>query len=78
MAYEGNACTSVTAEPVACTAMSMTFFDRLYDNNVIRESGHIVKCFDDYYEEFIISDELRKVAFYLTYYRYILCLFWPP
>jgi len=38
----------------------MAFFDRLHDNNVVRDSGHIVKCFDDSYEDFIISDELRK------------------
>lgn len=50
------------AEPVSCTVMSMTFFDRLYDNNVVRESGHIVKCFDDFYEDFIVSDELRKAG----------------
>jgi len=41
----------------------MAFFDRLYDNNVVRDSGHIVKCFDDFYEDLVISDELRKVDF---------------
>ena len=54
--------TSVTVEPVACTAMSMSFFDRLYDNAVVRESGEIVKCFDEFHEDFIVSDELRKVG----------------
>ena len=60
---EGNVCTSATAEPVACSAMSMAFFDRLYDNGIVRETGHIVKCFDEFCEELIVSDELRKVAF---------------
>jgi len=58
---EGVAARSVTAEPVSCSLMSMTFFDRLVDNNVVRDSGHIVKCFDDFCDDFVISDELRKV-----------------
>jgi len=62
IACEGIAAKSVTADPVSCTAMSMVFFDRLYDDNVVRESGHIVKCFDDFYEDFVISDELRKAG----------------
>ena len=28
---------------------------------VVRESGAIRKCFDEYWEDFVISDELRKV-----------------
>ncbi|KAL5004882.1 hypothetical protein ScPMuIL_018338 [Solemya velum] len=51
----------VTAEPVPCTVLSMSFFDRLYDNNIVRESGQICKCFDDFYESFTIADELRKM-----------------
>lgn len=39
----------------------MTFFDRLQDDNVVRESGAIQKCFDEYYQDMIVSDELRKV-----------------
>jgi len=62
IACEGVAAESVTADPVSCTAMSMVFFERLYDNTVVRDSGHIVKCFDDFYEDFIISDELRKAG----------------
>ena len=27
----------------------------------MRESGNIRKCFDEFYEDFVISDELRKV-----------------
>ena len=29
---------------------------------IVRESGSIRKCFDEYYEDFVISDELRKVS----------------
>lgn len=28
---------------------------------IVRESGNIKKCFDEYFEDFVISDELRKV-----------------
>jgi len=71
---EGVKAKSVTADPVNCNAMSMTFFDRLYDNNVVRDSGHIVKCFDDLYEDFIISDELRKAGCVLFCTRHIIIL----
>ena len=39
----------------------MTFFDRLYESEVARDSGRILKCFDEYYDDFTIADELRKV-----------------
>ncbi|OBS78317.1 hypothetical protein A6R68_19294 [Neotoma lepida] len=39
----------------------MSFFQRLYDENIVRESGHIVKCLDSFCDPFLISDELRKV-----------------
>jgi cilia- and flagella-associated protein 300 len=58
----GSAAKTVTAEPISCSVLSMDYFDRLYNNEIVRESGHIVKCFDDYYEDFIISDKLREVA----------------
>ena len=50
----------VEAQHVPCSEISMALFDRLYDD-IVRENGRICKCFDDYYEEMIISDELRKV-----------------
>ncbi|XP_025890751.1 cilia- and flagella-associated protein 300 isoform X2 [Nothoprocta perdicaria] len=49
------------ATVVPCTQISMSFFDRLYTEGVVRETGHIVKCYDEYYDGIIISDELRKV-----------------
>lgn len=58
-----TAAKSVTVEPVPCTALSLNYFDRLYNNEVVRESGNIVKCFDEYFENFVVSDELRKVTF---------------
>ncbi|PFX32532.1 uncharacterized protein C11orf70 homolog [Stylophora pistillata] len=52
---------SVTAEIVSCAVTSMDFFDRLQEQGIVRESGNIKKCFDDYFEDYVISDELRKV-----------------
>lgn len=67
MHFPGIPATSVTAEPVPCSVLSMTFFDRLTENNVVRESGHISKCFDEFCGEFTISDELRKVRYVYKY-----------
>ncbi|XP_022098020.1 uncharacterized protein C11orf70 homolog isoform X2 [Acanthaster planci] len=47
--------------PVQCNVTSMTFFDRLFDQGIVRDSGRIVKCLDEFHEEFQISDELRKM-----------------
>ncbi|OWF56688.1 uncharacterized protein C11orf70 homolog [Mizuhopecten yessoensis] len=57
----GVSATSVTAEVVPCTVLSMTLFDRLTDNDIVRENGAIRKCFDEFYQDFTISDELRKL-----------------
>jgi len=34
---------------------------------IVRESGNIRKCFDEFYEDFVISDELRKVSTNLAF-----------
>lgn len=52
----------IEATVVPCTQTSMSFFDRLYSEGVVRETGDIVKCYDDCYEDILISDELRKVS----------------
>nr|XP_054771460.1 cilia- and flagella-associated protein 300-like [Lytechinus pictus] len=46
---------------VPCSVTSMTFFDRLEGEELVREGGRIVKCFDEFYEDFTISDEVRKM-----------------
>lgn len=51
---------TVRVDAVPCTILSMSFFDRLY-GAVVRDSGALHKCFDEFYEDFTISDELRKV-----------------
>lgn len=58
----GSKVTKVEATVVPCTQISMSFFDRLYSEGVVRETGDIVKCYDDYYDDILISDELRKVS----------------
>ncbi|XP_074840746.1 cilia- and flagella-associated protein 300 [Carettochelys insculpta] len=57
----GTKVKKIEAIAVPCTQVSMSFFDRLYSEGVVRETGNIVKCYDDYYDGIPISDELRKV-----------------
>ncbi|XP_019854814.1 PREDICTED: uncharacterized protein C11orf70 homolog isoform X2 [Amphimedon queenslandica] len=53
----------VTVEQVNASIINMDFFDRLYTSGAVRESsGSIVKCFDEMIDEFLVSDELRKVV----------------
>ncbi|KAK3095146.1 hypothetical protein FSP39_010797, partial [Pinctada imbricata] len=58
----GTPATTVTAENVPCTALSMTLFDKLQENGIVREdTGAIRKCMDEPYGDFMCSDELRKL-----------------
>ncbi|XP_077197633.1 cilia- and flagella-associated protein 300 isoform X2 [Paroedura picta] len=76
----------VEAKNILCTKVSMSFFDRLYCEGVVRENGYIVKCFDEYRDEILIADELRKVLLledtdhydlfsYLDREEFLFCLF---
>jgi hypothetical protein len=52
----------VRIEQLNTNILSLEFFDRLYDNKIVRQNGgQIKKCIEEYKDEFIISDELRKV-----------------
>ncbi|KAK2517355.1 hypothetical protein Q9233_013211 [Columba guinea] len=57
----GSKVIDIEATVVPCTQTSMSFFNRLYSEGVVRETGDIVKCYDDCYDDILISDELRKV-----------------
>merc|ERR1712043_46744 len=57
----GVKATNVKSEPVPCSVLSMTLFDRLADYNIIRSTGSIQKCFDEFSGDFTVSDELRKM-----------------
>ncbi|XP_032214726.1 cilia- and flagella-associated protein 300 isoform X5 [Mustela erminea] len=71
----GSSCSSLAVTPsgpgtevkkieainVPCTQLSMSFFNRLYNENIVRDNGHIVKCLDSFCDPFPVSDELRKV-----------------
>lgn len=52
---------SVKAKHLNCSLTSMKFFDRLTEENIVRESGYIMKCFDTVFEGITIADELRKM-----------------
>ena len=51
----------VSVKTVDCSRLSVDLFDRLYEKDIVRETGSIRKCLDEYYENILISDELRKV-----------------
>ncbi|KAI9207555.1 uncharacterized protein BJ171DRAFT_277520 [Polychytrium aggregatum] len=42
------------------TVVTLSFFDRLYEHGIVRKTGEIKKCFDEYHDGFVVSDELRK------------------
>lgn len=41
--------------------MSVEIFDRLIEKGIVREGGSIKKCLDEYFEDIVVSDELRKL-----------------
>ncbi|XP_006820052.1 cilia- and flagella-associated protein 300-like [Saccoglossus kowalevskii] len=57
----GMAAEKVSVQSIRCSILSMTFFDRLHSEGILRENDQIHKCFDEYCEGFQISDELRKM-----------------
>ncbi|XP_011782006.1 PREDICTED: uncharacterized protein C11orf70 homolog [Colobus angolensis palliatus] len=59
--FSGTEVKKIEATNVPCTQLSMSFFHRLYDEDIVRDSGHIVKCLDSFCDPFLISDELRRV-----------------
>lgn len=62
MSSSGVKAETVTATLIPCTVMSMAFFDKLYERDqIVRQSGHIKKCLDEFFGDFVASDELRQV-----------------
>ncbi|XP_060682406.1 cilia- and flagella-associated protein 300 [Hemiscyllium ocellatum] len=57
----GKEVKEIQVEEVPCNQLSMLFFDCLYTEGIVRETGHITKCLDEFYEDFVISDQLRQV-----------------
>nr|XP_033803377.1 cilia- and flagella-associated protein 300 isoform X2 [Geotrypetes seraphini]XP_033803379.1 cilia- and flagella-associated protein 300 isoform X2 [Geotrypetes seraphini] len=60
----------VEAKDISCTQISMSFFDRLYSEEIVKESGHIVKCLDELYNDFYISHDLRKLLLLEEYNKF--------
>ena len=58
---EGLVFEKVDSQLVPATITNMDFFNPLYTNSVVRQNGDICKCFDEVVEEFLISDELRRL-----------------
>ncbi|GAB1603680.1 cilia- and flagella-associated protein 300-like, partial [Argonauta hians] len=57
----GQKASKVDIEIIPCSVLSMEFFDRLKESGIVLEGGSIQKCYDEFYEDFIVSDELRKM-----------------
>ncbi|KAM4047458.1 cilia- and flagella-associated protein 300 [Anomaloglossus baeobatrachus] len=57
----GTGIKKVEAKEIPCNHLSMSLFDRLQKENIVKESGYISKCLDEYVDDFVVSDELRKV-----------------
>lgn len=73
--FLGQPVHDVRIEPINTNVLSLEFFDRLYNNKIVRENGgQIRKCIEEYKDEFIVSDELRKVRFQPEFFRSILRL----
>jgi hypothetical protein len=54
----------VIIDDVKCSITSMELFDKLYNTQsrgVVRESGDIVKCFDEIIDDFLISNRVQKM-----------------
>ncbi|KAJ3010277.1 hypothetical protein HKX48_007499 [Thoreauomyces humboldtii] len=54
---------AVHTEPTSHTVTTLAFFDRLRPvegGPVVRKTGEIVKCLDEYHERFLVADELRR------------------
>ncbi|XP_014209076.1 uncharacterized protein C11orf70 homolog [Copidosoma floridanum] len=60
---QGIKATSVDVTPVQCTALNMSFFDKLKnpENKIVSLSGAICKQCDVEIEGFIVSDKLRAM-----------------
>ncbi|KZC06100.1 PREDICTED: uncharacterized protein C11orf70 homolog [Dufourea novaeangliae] len=58
---QGMTASIVDIKPVACSVLSMSFFDKLKDpkNGIVYKSGTICKRYDMEIENFLISDRLR-------------------
>lgn len=51
-----------SVEVIPTTVLSTNFFDPLYKNSVVRQNGEIKKCYDEVIDDFLVSDEVRKLV----------------
>ncbi|XP_005102588.2 cilia- and flagella-associated protein 300 [Aplysia californica] len=57
----GTKASKVKVTSVPCSVLSMSFFDKLCEGEIARESGDVKKCFDEFIGDFTISDNLRQM-----------------
>lgn len=65
--YRKEQVEDVEVETIPCNQTSMAFFDRIMEpkNNIVRQGGGLHHCVDDVIDDFMISDELRRVYLYV-------------
>ena len=51
----------VSVQSVPCTETTMRIFDRLYDSGIVRGEGRIKECMEEWIDDLVLADELRKV-----------------
>ncbi|XP_017758798.1 PREDICTED: uncharacterized protein C11orf70 homolog [Eufriesea mexicana] len=58
---QGIIASSIEVKPISCSALNMTFFNKLKDpkNGIVHKSGTICKRYDIEIENFLVSDNLR-------------------
>ena len=61
----------VKVEDVSTNFLSVEIFDRFTEKGIVRENGNIKQCLDEFHDDIIISDELRKVndLFFCLYFK---------
>lgn len=49
------------ADLLNSSIMSMDFFDRLEENDIVGPGGRIMGCYDEVYDDIVVSDKLREM-----------------
>ena len=55
-------CSRVKFTELSATIFNMDFFEPLFGSEVVKDNGSIVRCLDEYVDEFTISDRLRDMC----------------
>ncbi|OAF71389.1 EIF4E-binding protein [Intoshia linei] len=54
--------TEISCDKIPCNITNMDFFNRICNNEIVREGGEICGCMDVMCNDYIIDNELKKIA----------------